>query len=206
MTAQEILDAVNSPQISLTDYYALKGYLKNNRREEVELYLKETFQCDEWTAEEAFTLLKEKLCEQSAEEPYDSTTPQGIYYNQIAVLTMDTELDRPVESVLIELWYGDKEREAIEYIEKFFQCDTDTATEVFEIFKREFGPKLSREQIAYNNAMAAESLNKPKCPTCNSKNVSKISTISKAIGASMFGLLSTTARSQFRCNNCGYKW
>lgn len=48
--------------------------------------------------------------------------------------------------------------------------------------------------------------NIPKCPTCSSTNISKISTVSKAAGAAMFGLFSKTARSQFKCNNCGYKW
>lgn len=48
--------------------------------------------------------------------------------------------------------------------------------------------------------------NKPKCPTCGSINIEKISTTSKVIGATMFGLLSKTARSQFKCKNCGYKW
>ena len=48
--------------------------------------------------------------------------------------------------------------------------------------------------------------NQPKCPTCQSTNISKISTTSKVAGAAMFGLFSKTARSQFCCNNCGYKW
>ncbi len=46
----------------------------------------------------------------------------------------------------------------------------------------------------------------PKCPTCDSTNISKISTASKVMGGAMFGLFSKTARSQFKCNNCGYKW
>ena len=45
-----------------------------------------------------------------------------------------------------------------------------------------------------------------RCPTCNSTNVKKISATSKVIGASMFGLFSKTARSQFKCEQCGYKW
>lgn len=48
--------------------------------------------------------------------------------------------------------------------------------------------------------------NIPKCPTCGSTNIQKISTVSKIVGASLFGLLSRTANSQFKCNNCGYKW
>lgn len=46
----------------------------------------------------------------------------------------------------------------------------------------------------------------PKCPTCGSPNIKTISISAKAAGAIAFGLLSKTARSQFKCNNCGYKW
>lgn len=48
--------------------------------------------------------------------------------------------------------------------------------------------------------------NLPKCPTCSSTNIEKISSFDKAAGAVMFGLFSKTARSQFKCRNCGYKW
>lgn len=48
--------------------------------------------------------------------------------------------------------------------------------------------------------------NSPRCPTCKSTNIGKISTTSKVAGAAMFGLFSKTAKSQFKCNNCGYKW
>ena len=48
--------------------------------------------------------------------------------------------------------------------------------------------------------------NLPKCPTCDSTNISKISATSKAIGVATFGIFSKTAFFQFKCNNCGYKW
>lgn len=48
--------------------------------------------------------------------------------------------------------------------------------------------------------------NVPKCPTCNSTNVEKISGTAKVAGAVAFGLFSKTARSQFKCKNCGYMW
>lgn len=48
--------------------------------------------------------------------------------------------------------------------------------------------------------------NVPKCPTCGSTNIRKISTTRKVAGAIGFGLLSKTAKSQFECKNCGYKW
>lgn len=46
----------------------------------------------------------------------------------------------------------------------------------------------------------------PHCPTCNSTNIKRISTASKAVGVGLFGLFSKTARSQFECKDCGYKW
>lgn len=51
-----------------------------------------------------------------------------------------------------------------------------------------------------------EEENLPKCPTCSSTNIEKISSFDKAAGAVVFGLFSKTARSQFKCQNCGYKW
>lgn len=56
------------------------------------------------------------------------------------------------------------------------------------------------------NSKQNKNENTPKCPTCGSINISKISAISKVAGAATFGLFSKTARSQFKCNNCGYKW
>lgn len=56
------------------------------------------------------------------------------------------------------------------------------------------------------HAPSKQSTNIPKCPTCNSINIKKISASSKVFGAAMFGLFSRTAHSQFCCNNCGYKW
>lgn len=49
-------------------------------------------------------------------------------------------------------------------------------------------------------------ISSPKCPTCGSTNIKKISGTSKAVGAVAFGLFSKTAKSQFKCKNCGYKW
>ena len=48
--------------------------------------------------------------------------------------------------------------------------------------------------------------NKPKCPTCGSTNIQKISDLNRGIHALAFGLFSKTAKSQFQCLNCNYKW
>ena len=46
----------------------------------------------------------------------------------------------------------------------------------------------------------------PRCPTCQSTNIQKISLASKAVGGYMFGIFSSNVRNTFKCNNCGYKW
>lgn len=46
----------------------------------------------------------------------------------------------------------------------------------------------------------------PKCPTCGSTNIQKISLVSKALGGYMWGIFSSNIRNTFKCNNCGYKW
>ena len=46
----------------------------------------------------------------------------------------------------------------------------------------------------------------PKCPTCQSPNVEKISLTSKVVGGALFGLFSSNVRKTMHCKNCGYKW
>ena len=66
-------------------------------------------------------------------------------------------------------------------------------------------PIRQRHFQSYSKPKTVED-NIPKCPTCSSTNIEKISSFDKAAGAVMFGLFSKTARSQFKCRNCGYKW
>lgn len=47
---------------------------------------------------------------------------------------------------------------------------------------------------------------KPKCPTCGSTNINKISATSKATNALLFGLFGNKRNKQYQCNNCGYEW
>ena len=44
--------------------------------------------------------------------------------------------------------------------------------------------------------------NKPKCPTCGSADIKKISATSKAASAAMWGLLSRKVHKQWHCNKC----
>lgn len=52
----------------------------------------------------------------------------------------------------------------------------------------------------------AQKANVPKCPTCGSTNVEKISTAQKAFGFALVGLFSSNLGKTMHCKNCGYKW
>lgn len=57
-----------------------------------------------------------------------------------------------------------------------------------------------------NNTSTNPTQNVPKCPTCGSTNVEKISTAKKALGFAMVGLFSSNLGKTMHCKNCGYKW
>lgn len=92
-------------------------------------------------------------------------------------------------------------------VEKY-KCDFDDAKIVCDYFidKTPLPSTLSPQQQAHNQAVAREALNKPKCPTCNSTNIHKISTISKTTNTVMFGVFGTKRHKTFSCKNCGYEW
>lgn len=58
------------------------------------------------------------------------------------------------------------------------------------------------------NTIKMSSYNIPKCPTCGSTNIRRISTAEKATGVILFGIFSNKRKYQFECQNpkCKYKW
>lgn len=88
------------------------------------------------------------------------------------------------------------------FIEEMAKLKNDNPIE-YQLKLNQF--KLQQEQFDAIREQERES-NKLHCPTCNSTKVKKISGTAKVAGAAMFGLFSKTARSQFKCENCGYKW
>ena len=99
---------------------------------------------------------------------------------------------------------------AIRFIINNSDCDQNTAIEVYSIMVGDIKPKLentlSPAEIAHNRQEAQDLLNKPKCPTCNSTNLKKVSATSKVVNTAVFGLFGTKRFKQFHCNNCGYEW
>ena len=70
-----------------------------------------------------------------------------------------------------------------------------------------FATPEEEAQIEQNRRLyEMQNENKPKCPTCNSINIKKISGLSKAGSVAMLGIFSQKIKHQFHCNNCGYEW
>lgn len=64
----------------------------------------------------------------------------------------------------------------------------------------------SRVSNSTSNRAAATEQNVPRCLTCQSTNIKKISNLSKAGSVAMWGLFSQKVKKQWHCNNCGSEW
>ena len=53
---------------------------------------------------------------------------------------------------------------------------------------------------------AQSKVNIPRCPTCQSQNIEKITTLDKAISFTMFDVFSRNLGKTFKCKSCGYRW
>lgn len=96
----------------------------------------------------------------------------------------------------------------INYIQQTTGCDETIAEQMIKQYKflQPSQHQISPAEIAHNNVIAQEWQNKPKCPTCQSQNIKKISASSKVVNTAVFGLFGTKRHKTFHCNNCGYEW
>ena len=69
--------------------------------------------------------------------------------------------------------------------------------------KRYYSVKIVRKAMLSNKKKPVPELNIPKCPTCGSTNIKKISGLSKVGSVAVWGLLSRKVHKQWHCNNCG---
>lgn len=65
---------------------------------------------------------------------------------------------------------------------------------------------LSDNKIQSTKQQTCTQVNIPKCPTCGSTNIEKISVGKKIKGSMLFGIFSSDVRKTMHCKNCGYKW
>ena len=97
------------------------------------------------------------------------------------------------------------------YCEKCGQTNAISDTELDNIKEEKC---VNCDTIGYYKVVPKEYLtddkvkqaNVPKCPTCQSTNLKKITVTSKAMNTALFGLFGTKRHKTFHCNNCGYEW
>ena len=89
------------------------------------------------------------------------------------------------------------------------QCKT-CKSEMQFICENKYNPKNGLSAIKnsnFNNSSKSKNENNiPRCPTCNSSDVEKISTTKKILGGAIFGSFSSDVRNTMHCKNCVYKW
>lgn len=72
--------------------------------------------------------------------------------------------------------------------------------------RREEQERQNRLNMPSSSSYKAKEKNVPKCPTCGSTNVCKISTGKKATGFILAGVFSSNFGKSYECRNCKYKW
>lgn len=87
------------------------------------------------------------------------------------------------------------------FIHKTFLLDNKQFDEI--AFDKKWHPENYEDAPKSNKEL---NVNVPKCPTCQSTDIKKISTTSKAGSVFLWGLFSQKVKRQWHCNNCGYEW
>lgn len=101
--------------------------------------------------------------------------------------------DKESEQLLIE--------ELVKTSPEFDQYLFDHRDEILAKQSAELNAKLT-----HGKAILEEQSRVPKCPTCQSTNISKIGTINRMISTGLFGLASSKIGKTHKCNNCGTTW
>lgn len=65
---------------------------------------------------------------------------------------------------------------------------------------------INKDKKEILNQYTEDKINIPKCPTCGSTNIRKISGTKKAASIIGLGILSNNIGKTFECINCKYKW
>lgn len=97
--------------------------------------------------------------------------------------------------------------------EKYFYGKLDSEVSKAAVEKREYSesPEGVEEQNRitdrwYAKQNAQKFSTGPKCPTCGSTNIRKISTGERMVSVGILGLFSKKINKSFKCNACGYTW
>lgn len=155
---------------------------------EPELYFNKVKTVTGWSDEEIrkhFTIgyytprkeRKMKYCDYHTDEILEESNFTFEEYNLIEEISTDISFVQSMEQL--------KEKDPIEFQLKLAQFKSTTVQQ---------------------ESVKPQKQNVPKCPTCGSTKLSKVSAMSKAGSVIMWGLFSQKVKKTWHCGNCGYEW
>lgn len=100
--------------------------------------------------------------------------------------------------------YAIKDDLKAEFVEKIVKSSPNFEQECWD--RREAFKEIQKHNDELLENDKVKQANVPKCPTCQSANLKKITATSKAMNTAMFGLFGTKRHKTFHCDNCGYEW
>lgn len=93
-------------------------------------------------------------------------------------------------------------QQLIEAMQKLKQTDIIE----YELKMSQFRNQLEQKRANERARRQQQTQNTPKCPTCGSTNIEKISVGKKIGGSMLFGIFSSDVRNTMHCKDCGTKW
>lgn len=86
-----------------------------------------------------------------------------------------------------------------------------------QVYERIYNQKiqaLNKAEVDENNSqektksvmIQSHDVHRPRCPYCNSENLTRITAFDKAVNIAMFGVFGNKRRYQWHCNNCKTNW
>lgn len=117
--------------------------------------------------------------------------------NKLQSINSNTGSDR-TKSWSIKGELHDKFKENIIKSSPNFDQECWNRREAFKEIQKHNDELLENDKVKHANV--------PKCPTCQSINLKKITITSKAMNTALFGLFGTKRHKTFHCNSCGYEW
>ena len=97
-------------------------------------------------------------------------------------------------------------RSFLEAMIKFHNTDIVEYELKMSQFRTQYEQQQSLRQDRVQVQQTKQSANRPKCPTCGSTNIEKISIGKKIGGGFLFGIFSSDVRNTMHCKDCGAKW
>lgn len=95
-----------------------------------------------------------------------------------------------------------------QFINDYIKSSSEFDKYLFEHREEDmFNKRMSdRAKLEHGESILEERSRVPKCPTCGSTNIRKISGVERGASIAAFGIFSKKINKTFRCGNCGYNW